>query len=324
MILCGTTPRALGWRGALLVFGLGGLLLPALPAWGQDKKADEKRIEIEGIPLHLKIADLRLESVTDDVKKLQDEIARKRKELEAYEAKLKALLEKARAEKDQAAAKAALEKLTRELQVQVERTKGAAGDRWLVVGDGKEGVIHLRLVPKDAKAGSPVVELIISKKDGKWVVQEVRRRERKDDGKGGPETSKELRFWLESKDERGVTPRPKAEADARLERLEKVIQSLQAEVEALRRELKREGRPGAGPTPKTRPNEPRTEKPVEEGRFKIRIDELKKALDKGEKKIDAKLEAEIAALRAKLAELEKARRANPEPPAPPAPPRPRQ
>ena len=33
MIMRGTTPKALGWRGGLTVLGLGALLLPLLPAW---------------------------------------------------------------------------------------------------------------------------------------------------------------------------------------------------------------------------------------------------------------------------------------------------
>ena len=35
MIMSGTTPRALSWRGLLAVLGLGALLLPLLPAWAQ-------------------------------------------------------------------------------------------------------------------------------------------------------------------------------------------------------------------------------------------------------------------------------------------------
>ena len=43
MIMRGTTPRALGWRGALAVLGLGALLLPLLPAWARAQPAPEPR-----------------------------------------------------------------------------------------------------------------------------------------------------------------------------------------------------------------------------------------------------------------------------------------
>ncbi len=38
MIMRGTTPRALGWRGLLAVLGLGALLLPLLPAWARARQ----------------------------------------------------------------------------------------------------------------------------------------------------------------------------------------------------------------------------------------------------------------------------------------------
>ncbi len=39
MIMRGTTPKALGWRGRLTVLGLGALLLPLLPAWARRSRA---------------------------------------------------------------------------------------------------------------------------------------------------------------------------------------------------------------------------------------------------------------------------------------------
>ena len=43
MIMSGTTPRALSWRGLLAVLGLGALLLPLLPAWARAQPASQPK-----------------------------------------------------------------------------------------------------------------------------------------------------------------------------------------------------------------------------------------------------------------------------------------
>jgi hypothetical protein len=45
MIMRGTTPRTLGWRGGAAVVGLGALLLPMLPAWVQAQPKPETKTE---------------------------------------------------------------------------------------------------------------------------------------------------------------------------------------------------------------------------------------------------------------------------------------
>ena len=42
MIMRGTTPRSLNWRGALGAFGLAALLLPVNPGWAQKPDVEEK------------------------------------------------------------------------------------------------------------------------------------------------------------------------------------------------------------------------------------------------------------------------------------------
>src|SRR5260370_54446 len=105
MIMRGTTPRTLSWRGMLVVFGLGAFLLPLLPeflpsfARGQDRRADEKAIEPRGRLIELKNAlgdpsDGQAESA--DLAKLQAQLEMKLKEIQDTEAKIRALRQQLR------------------------------------------------------------------------------------------------------------------------------------------------------------------------------------------------------------------------------------
>ncbi len=101
MIMRGTTPRTLSWRGLLLVVGLGAFLLPLLPsfAWAQDKKEPtaEKSADLERTYREL------LNQYTDavagghdeaELNKLQAQLEMKLKEVQDAEAKIRELREK--------------------------------------------------------------------------------------------------------------------------------------------------------------------------------------------------------------------------------------
>jgi hypothetical protein len=89
MIMRGTPPRALSWRGCLAVLGLGALLLPLLPAWAQaqppakDYDADG-RIDVKIVPR----ADMGLRFVDVDADGSQEDAQKAKAELQALEAQL--------------------------------------------------------------------------------------------------------------------------------------------------------------------------------------------------------------------------------------------
>src|SRR5205814_1981157 len=103
MIMRGTTPRALGWRGLLAVLGLGALLLPLLPAWARaqappkadpDKKPDFEVVRLENAFRLLKAADASPEDVQKskaEVQELEAQLAQKQAEVAALQAKLEVM-----------------------------------------------------------------------------------------------------------------------------------------------------------------------------------------------------------------------------------------
>jgi chaperonin cofactor prefoldin len=147
MIMRGTTPRTLSWRGMVLVFGLGAFLLPLLPAFlpsfarAQDKGADDKAIELRGRLIELKNAlgdasDGQPESA--DLAKLKAQLEMKLKEIQDTEAKIRAIREQLRE----------------------------------VGGVGREEPrdrVAYRLRLETAKGGEPQ-EIILRKSGGKWEV----------------------------------------------------------------------------------------------------------------------------------------------------------
>src|SRR5262249_53836748 len=109
MIMRGTTPRALGWRGCLAVLFLGGLLLPLLPTWVPGEPEEEQKPEVEkGVvrdidpeaPAQedLKKAEAELRKLEADLRKKVAEIAKAR----ALEARRKAEERRARAAEEKA------------------------------------------------------------------------------------------------------------------------------------------------------------------------------------------------------------------------------
>jgi RNA polymerase sigma factor (sigma-70 family) len=104
-----------------------------------------------------------------------------------------------------------------------------APEGWVLVNGGKDGRIVLRPA-RPAKPGEPTRELVISKKDGKWVAEEVL----------GLKLSRAVNTKLHTLRVRTVLSDVKdANApQARLAELEKKVRALSAELEALRRQMK--------------------------------------------------------------------------------------
>jgi len=95
MIMRGTTPRTLGWRGAAAVVGLGALLLPLLPAWVQAQApAKVEKVE-EGVrqprwkltEIHIG-SDEGLYTAGAELKQLEAELAQKQAEVAVLAARL--------------------------------------------------------------------------------------------------------------------------------------------------------------------------------------------------------------------------------------------
>jgi beta-lactamase regulating signal transducer with metallopeptidase domain len=86
MIMQGTTPRALTWRGVMGLLGLGIFLLPVMPSWAQEDQPIRVQVspdaEYKGV--------IRLVAEAQDLQQLKAELEKKRAELAALEAKLKA------------------------------------------------------------------------------------------------------------------------------------------------------------------------------------------------------------------------------------------
>jgi beta-lactamase regulating signal transducer with metallopeptidase domain len=74
MIMQGTTPRALTWRGLLGLLGLGAFLLPVMPSWAQEEQP--------GAPIRARVV------VDDDQKKAQADLERLLADLKKKQAEL--------------------------------------------------------------------------------------------------------------------------------------------------------------------------------------------------------------------------------------------
>jgi hypothetical protein len=101
-----------------------------------------------------------------------------------------------------------------------------AEEGWVLVNGGKGGKIALRPAGKPAKPGNVTRELVVYKKDGRWVAEEVRGlRMTRASGVRTP-----VRF------DRGVEGA--SAPQAQLADLEKKMRALSDELEALRRQMK--------------------------------------------------------------------------------------
>ncbi len=91
MIMQGTTPRALTWRGLLTLLGLGAFLLPVMPTWAQ-QEAGELRLRFSP-DVKYEVAQKAIGDA-QDLQRLQAELEKKRAELAQLEAQLKAAKER--------------------------------------------------------------------------------------------------------------------------------------------------------------------------------------------------------------------------------------
>jgi beta-lactamase regulating signal transducer with metallopeptidase domain len=99
MIMRGTTPRALGWRGALTVLVLGALLLPVLPTRAQERPAREADREetVKRVQISRDDSSPELQKAEAELQRLQAEIERKKAEIATRKARLKAEAARAKA-----------------------------------------------------------------------------------------------------------------------------------------------------------------------------------------------------------------------------------
>jgi hypothetical protein len=281
MIMRGTTPRALGWRGAFAVLSLGALLLPVLPTRAQAPAREAAGDETTAKRVRVLREDdntaPELQKAEAELKRLEAEIRRKAAEIAAAKARLKA--------------EAAREKATKAAQVRAtEAVRGRLVEtRRAQVGQRQQGGPQVRIeiiVSGDEKADS-VKDLI---KKLQEVLPDGNRRViylRTTGAAGGTSTSSSTggtgataTFRFVTPPKPGAAPEPPKPPtpptpvpplpgarggagagappgvapvpfrggrgeDPRLEKLEKALESIQRELESLRRDLNRQRR-GAG------------------------------------------------------------------------------
>jgi beta-lactamase regulating signal transducer with metallopeptidase domain len=268
MILTGTTPRALTWRGALAVLGLASLL-PLLPTWVRaeppepEKKVIELRLDALRVEEAARAA-LAAEGGVDEVRRLEAELKKKLDEVRDLERRIRAALEKAGGDNVPRAL------ILRDTAGGFELFPGSAKENWVrqFRGAGQE----LRLVPEGAPGGKGVVVFRLDTQDGpklpaaaKGTLYELVPGEKGTlilrpvvlpPGAEGP-----VRFRIEDAGKL-VPPAPggppaapgairRTETDARTKALEKRLDAIMKELEQLRKEMK--ARPDSPYTPKPKP-----------------------------------------------------------------------
>lgn len=212
MIMRGTTPRSLSWGSLLAVLVLAGFVLPLGPSWGQEKRlfriVGDRIVEVEpGDPN--KPADPTAKA-QDEIKKLKEELSKKRWEIVAIEKKLA-----------EAAAK-------------LQRGAGEERHKELRIWLSKDG-------PRVVGVGTPGQprEIILREVDGKWIIFDPKA----PPGVGGPPGAglpgkMEIRINPNIDLPKLVTPpRPPGQpgTDSRIDQLERKLH----ELEKLIRDLKK-------------------------------------------------------------------------------------
>jgi beta-lactamase regulating signal transducer with metallopeptidase domain len=216
MIMRGTTPRTLGWRGAMAVVGLGALLLPLLPAWvqAQPAKVEAKEVQLKG-DVKVETDALAGEAEKDGVEltKLRAELAQKQAEVAALTTRIAAITANAK---------------KRQTDVAVKTQAGG-----VVTGRHNPSVILKIAVARDAKATE--------------IIEKVKRIEADGQAPSGADI-----IFLDKDSGKilwtavtGALPEPTAvDTDKRIIELEMKLKSILNEVEQLRRER-------TPPTPKS-------------------------------------------------------------------------
>lgn len=254
MIMRGTTPRRLNWGGFLAVLGAGALLLPLLPTWAQDRPQDTP-------------APGRSREEKRDTGQ-RDEVERTREELRKLETELKRMHDQIQV----------VERRLQERRARLAEMEGRRdGDRVKI--DRREESRNVIIIVEDPQGrqirrieAQPGAEIRLPSGDGP--------RNRAPEGAGGrpgmgppgagpnvplvePRTGQlggppgaagagALRGRLTPPEEPapGRSGGGGSERDARLERLERRIESILRELEQLRGEMRNRGNasgPGAGP-----------------------------------------------------------------------------
>ncbi len=235
MIVRGTTPRGLDRAGVLALLGLG-LLVPLWPHWAQ---ADPPEAPPAGVP-----AAVDLEREQDELKRLEAELQKKLAEVRELEARLKARAA------DQA--RGNVEALRKRLiLVEKERAERAAAE----VRERPD------LVRAQVGQRGTVIRIEIVGTDKADEIKDILRRIEKELGGKG-----RIRVAIEERREGNAVSAPRALPGERVrprfappdvpmgprppvrDSLERKLEDLQRELDALRREI-RDTRPGGGPPP---------------------------------------------------------------------------
>lgn len=270
MIMRGTTPRSLGWGSTLALFGLGALLLPALPTWalGDDKKEDEKReirvrlvaeddLDLGPAFFFVNSLDVGTIDAPEDVKKIQAEVEKLRAELQKKMAELRAAQAKL---KDEAKAKMkgkVEEKKGKEVHIEI-GSDGGKKERVIriEIAGGNLSDDQLKDLIKNLEKAIPGAGRVIVSPDGDKP-KEKQPTPPMPPGAPGPKPGAPggpgglgAGFGGGAGGFPGAGGRGMGGADPRIEKLEKRLDELMKELESLRKELKtprrEERRPGAG------------------------------------------------------------------------------
>jgi beta-lactamase regulating signal transducer with metallopeptidase domain len=261
MIMRGTTPRALGWGGALAVLGLAALL-PLVPGWAraddEDNTPNVSSVAVFGLADEPQADEPQDDQKLDDLKKAQAEIERAQAELQKKMAEVQAMREKIRAAAEKARAEAREQALKAREAARAESRAKAARDTVKVgKGEGKEVLVLESGKTGDAKKivlkGTVEIE---QTPDGKVIVRSIGSGQGQ--GEGASTAKRVYRIDAQTGAGRsgatgGPPPGPGGPApDRRMRDLERRLEMLQRELEALRKEMSG-GRPGARSVPPPAP-----------------------------------------------------------------------
>ena len=258
MIMSGSIPRTLSWRGTFAMLALGLFALPLLPilAHAQTPEAQDK-LKAELLKARVTLAaqqdaaqtQAELEQARAILAKLQAEVAATQARIKEIEARLAA--PKGAKDPEVAKGKVIVMRVHDGQKGPTEIILRQVGDKWEVVQPPTkpQGNMTFRLVLEDGVARILPVDPTAK-------------------GEPKPQTTP---YFIPTK----PAPAPvKPGQDGRLEKLELQLQQIMKELEALRKEMKQPGKPGGGPGPK--PVDPRSDSGYGKGAgIELRLDPFK-------------------------------------------------